>query len=38
MRKLTNLARINIFDKFVTYTLRIIELYVKHIRQHDFVI
>ena len=38
MTKLTNLARIIIFDKFVTYTLRIIELDVKHIRQHDFVI
>ena len=38
MTKLTNLARINIFDKFVTYTLHIIELDVKHIRQQDFVI
>ena len=38
MTKLTNLARIIIFDKFVTYTLRIIELDVKHIRQQDVVI
>ena len=27
-----------VFDKFVTYNLRIIELDVKHIRQQDFVI